>query len=234
MTTARVFHFIVLCDKELTTSPGALFLFILSQIWLLGNTELRSKLANSCSPGSGRQGFEENHHVAYVFYASEKQIKSFLVFFWDSDNHAHFLGALPDAHGCRCASTEPTFCLFTFLPEALISLDLTTHSLPRFSPHRFILHAAVRLTILKHVFFFFTGHFPCQRNCSHSLFTMRWSSNMASNTLPNKHLSISQVLLCSEYSPPMRGCSFIFPLFIYLFIKETIIECQLYARCSDR
>lgn len=155
-----MFHFIVLCDKELTTCPGALFLFILSQIWLLGNTELRSKLANSCSPGSGRQGFEENHHVAYVFYASEKQIKSFLVFFWDSDNHAHFLGALPDAHGCRCASTEPTFCLFTFLPEALISLDLTTHSLPRFSPHRFILHAAVRLTILKHVFFFFYRSLP--------------------------------------------------------------------------
>lgn len=90
-------------------------------------------MANSCSPGSGRQGLEENHHVAYVFYASEKQIKSFLFFFFfslDSDNHVHFLGALQDASGCRRASTEPTFCLFTLLPEALISLDLTTDYLP--------------------------------------------------------------------------------------------------------
>ena len=94
----------------------------LSQIWLLGNTEHRSKLANSCSPGSGRQGLEENHHVAYIFYASEKQIQSFLLFFsWDSDSHVHFLGALQDASAVGEPQLSPhsaslTFCLRLWSP----------------------------------------------------------------------------------------------------------------------
>lgn len=127
----------------------------LSQIWLLGNTEHRSKLANSCSPGSGRQGLEENHHVAYIFYASEKQIRSFLLFFsgiltvmftfwvhsrmlvlWVSLNWAHILPLKLFAWG-----------------SDLLGSDYRL-SASSFSSRRFILHAAVRLTILKHVFFY--------------------------------------------------------------------------------
>lgn len=185
----------------------------LSQIWLLGNTEHRSKLANSCSPGSGRKGLEENHHATFVFYASEKQTKFFLlfltitfVFAWTHPKILMTVGVLQlSPH-----SASLPFCLRLWSPwtwpEPLCLQFLFSQ-----------VHPASCCQTNHPKTCFFTGHFPCQRNHSRSPFATRWNSNLALNTPQNEHLSIFPSFSLFWISPSNQRCSFIFP-FIQLFI----------------
>lgn len=121
----------------------------LSQIWLLGNTEHRNKLTNSCFPGSAHQRFEESHHVALHFLSFKASQPNSSYYFWT----AIFPWTHPRMTMTVCVPPPS-------LPSASLLFGLRLWStwtwldslVSSFSSLSFILRATVRLTILKHDF----------------------------------------------------------------------------------